>query len=44
MERKLILSLLIICAFAAGCETTRGVGKDVENTGQNIRETVDKND
>jgi predicted small secreted protein len=44
MNRTFILSMLIICAFAAGCETSRGVGKDMENTGQNIRETVDKND
>jgi predicted small secreted protein len=35
----LIASVLVL----AGCETTQGLGKDVENTGQNIQETVEKN-
>ena len=45
MGKNLILSALIIAVFAlTGCETSRGIGKDVENTGRNIQKTVDKND
>lgn len=33
------------CAFVfslAGCETFKGLGKDVENTGRNIQEALSK--
>lgn len=30
--------------FLLGCETMRGAGKDIENTGENVQETVEKND
>ena len=44
MNKNIILSVLLLCVIAAGCETTRGLGQDVENSGRNVRETVDKND
>ena len=34
------------CAFIfslVGCETIKGLGKDVENTGKNIQEALSKN-
>ena len=43
---KKLVMLLIGGFFAVsliGCETTKGAGKDMENTGKNIQETVDKN-
>lgn len=30
--------------FLLGCETMRGAGKDLENAGENVQETVEKND
>lgn len=43
--KKLIVFL--ICGFwtmaLIGCETTKGAGKDLENTGKNIQKTIDKN-
>jgi predicted small secreted protein len=44
MDKKLILTMLIVSVFAAGCNTAHGVGQDVENTGHNIKHTVDRND
>ena len=44
MRRKTIwlgLTLLAMCVMY-GCNTTHGLGKDVENTGKNIQEGVDK--
>lgn len=38
-----ICILLASFLMLAGCETTEGLGKDVENTGKNIQETVEKN-
>lgn len=39
--------LLGICVFfvatLVGCNATKGAGKDLEKTGENIQETVDKN-
>ncbi len=43
---KKLLSILMGCmllAYATGCNATKGAGKDIENTGRNIQETVDKN-
>lgn len=35
---------LCLCVITLiGCETVHGVGQDMENTGENIKETVDKN-
>ncbi|MCR4337213.1 MAG: entericidin EcnAB [Candidatus Omnitrophica bacterium] len=43
MKAFLLLIILGIgfTLSVVGCETTRGVGKDVENTGQNVQEVVD---
>lgn len=35
----IVIGLMILAAIH-GCETTRGVGKDVENTGDNIQDGV----
>ena len=44
--RKLMMALMVgmIVFSLAGCEAARGAGKDIENTGKNIQETVEKND
>lgn len=41
-----MILVVVGCAFVfslAGCETLKGLGKDVENTGRNIQETLSKN-
>lgn len=38
--KKLTLLFLLLSVLIAGCETTRGAGKDIENTGDNIQEGV----
>lgn len=42
------LGLLLIAAMVTfsltGCNTTKGLGEDIENTGKNIQEGVQKND
>lgn len=40
--KKIILSLLIglFIISLAGCETAKGLGKDIENTGKNIQKGV----
>jgi predicted small secreted protein len=35
---------IIVLASLGGCNTTKGAGADLEQTGKNIQETVDKND
>ena len=42
MNKRILLSLMVV-ALLAGCNTARGVGQDVENTGENIKQTVDRN-
>lgn len=37
-----ILCLAAFCCLVAGCETTKGFGKDMENTGANLQQGVDK--
>jgi predicted small secreted protein len=32
--------LLVLCAFSAACETIKGVGRDIENTGEAIDDAV----
>lgn len=39
-----VLLMIIVMPCLTGCETAKGVGKDLENTGTNIRQTVDKNE
>jgi predicted small secreted protein len=43
--RKLLMILMggIFLASLAGCETAKGFGKDLEKSGENIQETIDKN-
>ena len=43
MYKKFILYALVLTVVLAGCETTHGVGKDMENAGKSIQKTVDKN-
>lgn len=40
--KRIILGLLcgLFIMSLIGCETAKGVGKDIENTGQNIQEGV----
>lgn len=42
--KKLLLVMTVACfvGVLAGCETIKGVGQDIENTGNNIWETVNK--
>ena len=44
MKRKIILSVLVGSVLVLmGCNASKGLGKDIENTGKNIQSTVDKN-
>lgn len=40
MKKAAILMLFVAVGFLAGCETLKGIGKDIENTGHNIQEIV----
>lgn len=43
LHTNLLLSaVLLLVVFAQGCETSRGLGQDVENTGENIQQGVDR--
>ena len=43
MERNILFILGIILTFTLlGCETIKGIGRDISNTGQNIYEGVQK--
>ncbi len=44
--KKLIMGIIAgTCAISLiGCNTMKGAGQDVENTGKNIKQTVEKND
>lgn len=46
MKKNLILifTVLFLTSFVLGCNTMRGAGKDVENAGKSVQETVDHND
>lgn len=37
----LLVALIAIAAMFAGCNTVKGVGKDVENLGEKIQKTAD---
>ena len=44
MNNRILLSLLVLSFVTMiGCEASKGVGKDLENTGKNIQDAVDKN-
>lgn len=38
----LLIMSLILTVSILGCETIKGLGKDIENTGQNIGEAINK--
>jgi predicted small secreted protein len=40
----LIIIALFLTTSVLGCNTIKGAGKDVENAGESIQKTVDKND
>lgn len=42
MTRKIIAALLVACLIAllAGCNTLRGVGKDIEKAGEGIQKAT----
>lgn len=42
----LLCSLTLAATFytAVGCQTTKGAGKDIENLGDNIKDTAERND
>ena len=43
--RKIILSILFMSTLTMiGCETTKGMGRDMEKAGQSIQNTAEKND
>jgi predicted small secreted protein len=46
MRKSLALVVLLVAAMTllAGCNTMRGVGKDVEAAGRTIQKSADKND
>ncbi|MGF1543912.1 MAG: entericidin A/B family lipoprotein [Parvularculaceae bacterium] len=35
-----LLSIFIVLAFLGGCETIKGVGRDIENTGEALDDAV----
>ena len=43
MKKAIFMVLgLVFVLNLIGCETVKGFGKDLQNTGENIKETVDK--
>ena len=38
MKRNTLFLILLGLIFVVGCETIKGAGKDIENTGKNIQE------
>lgn len=44
--KKMLFALLatVISLTATGCETIRGFGKDIQNTGGNIQDVVNRSD
>ena len=42
MKKTLTYFCLLVLVFAiSGCETFKGFGQDIHNTGENIKEAVD---
>ena len=39
-----IVAILLLTVAISGCNTFKGAGKDIENSGKSIQKTVDKND
>ena len=44
MKKLIALLLLLGMITASGCETVRGMGRDLQNTGENIRGAVGRID
>lgn len=40
----IVVAGLLLVSTVLACNMLRGAGQDVENTGENIKDTVDKND
>ena len=40
MKKAMIVIVLVAVGFLAGCETLKGIGKDIENTGHNLQKAV----
>lgn len=37
---KRLALLLVLCVFATACETIKGIGRDIEKTGEAIDDAV----
>jgi len=42
--KKLVLMMMCICfvSVLTGCETIKGLGQDIENTGNNVWDAINK--
>ena len=43
--KKIVLLIVFCCAVIllnAGCETVKGVGQDIKNTGENVEHAIEK--
>lgn len=40
----LVITVLLLTTLVIGCNMMKGAGQDVENAGQSIQKTVDRND
>ena len=40
MNRKILIVFLVACFSVTGCETLKGLAKDMANTGNNIQDVV----
>lgn len=39
--KRMLLAVLTLCVMTSlGCETLKGLGRDIENTGQNVGEVL----
>lgn len=38
-----VLALSCLCVLLSACNTTAGLGKDIENTGDAIKDSAEKN-
>jgi predicted small secreted protein len=39
-RRYFAFALLLYCLFILGCETIKGVGRDIENTGEVLSDAI----
>lgn len=40
----LFIAVLFLTTYVLGCNMFKGAGQDIENAGESIQKTVDKND